>query len=521
MAFSFQKTGADYTVVAEPLVGRTLARQGDAVIAESEKALVLHETRLPSAVYFPLSDVKVLITRNDTTRTFCPFKGTANWYDLQIEGRTIANAAWSYDNALPEASAIRGHISFAPEATGTIMVDGQELTQPSHGHVSGPLVDWLLRQSAICPTPEALTAALGERLNKDGVAVSRLSVFIWSLHPLIAGRNYVWLRQRGEVATFTASYDILETPGFANSPMRHAAHGLGGVRQRLGEGPMEFDFPVLDDLRKKGATDYVAMPMTSEQGPSNLLTLACDHPDGFTTANLGLVSECSLILGRLYEGFALRENSRTLLNTYLGARTGARVLSGEIRRGDGDEIEAAIMYCDLRNSTALEGQFSRADYLTLLNGFFETVTDLIDEHGGEVLKFIGDAVLAVFPTEKESKKACHNACEAAIRIVERLRGSQDNGDIALDCAIGIAYGDVTYGNVGSSSRLDFTVIGAAANVAARLAEHAKGEDSGIVVTDKVSKHMSDLARKLGKLTLRGVEAPVVAWTLLPQTQHSV
>lgn len=517
MTFSLQKADTEYSVLVEPVGSLALARRGDVVLAKSDKALVLHETRRPSTVYFPMTDIRVIHTRCAAKRSFCPIKGTATWFDLRIGESEIRQAAWCYETPQPEIARVQHLLAFDPYGAADIIVDGQPLKQPSHGHMSGPLVDWILRDAPRLSSPEALTSAIGDVLNDHGISISRLSVFNWSLHPLVAGQNHIWLRHRQEVVTFTASYDILETPGFVNSPMRYAAQGLGGVRQRLDGSPLEFEFPVFDDLKKKGVTDYAALPMATEQGPSNLLTLACDHPDGFTTADLGVVSECADMLGRLYENFALRDNARALLNTYLGRRTAARVLSGEIRRGDGDTIDAAILFCDLRDSTALEKRLSRGAYLSLLNAFFEVVTETVFEHGGEVMKFIGDAVLAIFPAEEGPRSACQQASQTALEVLKRVQDSKRERDMRFDCATGIAFGEVTYGNVGSLDRLDFTVIGEATNLAARMAEYSKTVAGGIVAAGEHAWFASDHAQPLGEISVRGIDEKVTAWSLRART----
>ncbi|MGI9367907.1 MAG: adenylate/guanylate cyclase domain-containing protein, partial [Ruegeria sp.] len=208
-----------------------------------------------------------------------------------------------------------------------------------------------------------------------------------------------------------------------------------------------------------------------------------------------------------------RENAQSLLETYVGKRTGARVLGGDIRRGDGDEIDAAIMFCDLRNSTGLEEKLGRSAYIALLNEFFETVSGIVHDHGGEVLKFIGDAVLAVFPAGDDAAKARHQAQLSAIEIVERLAELRNSeSDRHWDCSIGVAYGRVTYGNVGSQERLDFTVIGQAANVAARLGEHGKTVGHRIVVSEDIEPACAD-AVPLGPVKLHNVSQPVKSFAL--------
>ena len=376
------------------------------------------------------------------------------------------------------------------------------------GNITGPLVDWLMREAGLIPSPEDFTRAVAQKMRENGIAVSRMAVLIWSLHPMIAGRNYIWQAATDEMRVFTPSYDIHQFPGFVNSPLQHVSQGLGGVRQRLADTDEASRFPIMDDLRAEGATDYVAMPLPFSDGRTNVLTLTSDHPDGFTTENLGMVFECATVISRYYEVFSQRENAQALLETYVGKRSGARVLGGEIRRGDGDEIDAAIMFCDLRGSTRLEQELPRDEYIALLNAFLEITSTIVDERGGEVLKFIGDAVLAVFPAGEDAAAACAAALDAARAVVDQVAG--DDVTAQTSVSIGIDFGRVTYGNIGSSTRLDFTVIGLAANVAARLCDAGKVQGQTIMVTDDVAAGQTGLT-DLGPIELRGLSAPVRAF----------
>ncbi|MEM6463862.1 MAG: DUF427 domain-containing protein [Pseudomonadota bacterium] len=498
-----------YRLAVEKLSGQTVATHGESVLASSANAKIMHETRLPPVVYFPRKDVRARLLRSSGHRTFCPFKGTASYWDVETDGRVFENAAWAYMNALPEAMEVEGYVGFMPHILDGVSYEQEAKTREEHGNISGPTIDWIMLEASLCSSPEELTEAIARKFNEDGIAVSRMSVLIWSLHPMIAGRNYVWTKKDG-VKTYTPSYDILDSAAFNNSPMRHVTNGLGGVRQNLLVEDAEFSFPIMDELKADGATDYVAMPLRFSNGQINVLALACDHPDGFTTSNLGLVFECSTVISRLYEVFTLRENASSLLETYLGKRTGARVLGGEIRRGDGDRIDAAILFCDLRGSTRLQHQLGRDDYLAALNRFFDTATGIVHEHGGEVLKFIGDAVLAIFPTGDDPLHACRQALEAALDI-DREINVETGGDVPVRCVSGLAFGNVTYGNVGSQERLDFTVIGSAANVAARLGELGKKLDHAVLTTDAFAQGSRDKMRSLGAFELHNVAAPVEAF----------
>lgn len=508
-----------YRISVERLKGRIAIYRGDVLLAESANAVVMYETRLPPTIYIPRADVSVELSEETELQTFCPFKGTATYHDVVLGDQRLANSVWAYEDALPESKAIQGHIGFLPNAYDRLDLGGNTLEQPQDGNISGPLIDWLMRGASEIETSEAFTKALSEKMLEHGIAIQRLSILVWSLHPLIAGKHYIWEKGEDEISTNVPTYEIHDHPAYINSPLRHVSNGLGGVRQRLSDDNPHNSFPIIEDLRAKGATDYVAMPLPFSDGRTNVLTLTSDHPDGFTTENLGLVFECSAVIARFYEVFMQRENAQVLLETYVGKRSGARVLGGEIRRGDGDEIDAAIMFCDLRNSTRLEEKLGRTRYISLLNGFFETVSGIVHDNGGEVLKFIGDAVLAVFPAGENSITARANAQRSAIGIVEKLGEFRASGsDAHCDCSIGVAYGRVTYGNVGSRERLDFTVIGQAANIAARLGEYGKTVGHRIVVSSDIVPACAD-ALPLGDVPLHNVSQPVQSFALKTAADH--
>ncbi|WP_209001274.1 DUF427 domain-containing protein [Stappia sp. BW2] len=511
MTVRAQKTSNDYGILVEPLAGEVTAYRGEHVLARTCEARVMYETRLSPVIYFPRGDILADLEPAPDRRTFCPFKGTASYSHVRIGGETLENGAWSYANAMPEGRAVDGFVAFMPGVASHIDPPGTPADPLAAGNIAGPTVDWLLREAWTAKTPEELTAALGRKLVEDGIAVSRIGILIWSLHPMIAGRHYVWTRDDDKLQSFAPSYETLESPAFRQSPLQHVADGLGGIRQKIDSNPDEFEFPIMEDLRQQGVTDYVAMPLPFSGGRINVLTLASDHPAGFTTANLGLVFECSALISRLYEVFALTTNATSLLETYLGKRTGARVLGGDIRRGDGDVIDAAILFCDLRHSTKLETDLGHNAYVGELNRFFEVTTDIVNAHDGEVLKFIGDAVLAIFPAGVGVEEACRQAVESAGEIVSRLQSPDpETGHIPLRCAIGIAFGEVTYGNVGSRERLDFTVTGHAANIAARLGDYGKIVGQDIVATADVAEGSGLPSKPLGPVDLHNVAEPVTA-----------
>ena len=248
----------------------------------------------------------------------------------------------------------------------------------------------------------------------------RLRLLIRTLHPQLFATSFAWRSDGDGVETMRASHAVLESRAYLDSPLAPILRGEGGVRRRL-EGPQpRLDYPVLEDLHAEGGTDYVAMPMRFSDGQINIITLVSREAGGFSTAQLGLIYEILPVLSRLFEVFALQDTAATLLGTYLGRRTGGEVLNGLIRRGDGRDIDAAIWLCDLRNSTVLSESMSREAYLESLNQFFDCMVEPIVEHGGEVLKYIGDAVLAIFPIEEPDSPA-HEACARALAAAADAR----------------------------------------------------------------------------------------------------
>ncbi|MEE9588374.1 MAG: adenylate/guanylate cyclase domain-containing protein, partial [Hyphomicrobiaceae bacterium] len=256
---------------------------------------------------------------------------------------------------------------------------------------------------------------------------------------------------------------------------------------------------------------YVAMPLRFSDGQLNILTLVSDRPGGFSTEELGQIYEILPTLSRLFESHAVRLSSSTLLRTYLGSDAGQRVMDGLVKRGDGENIHAAIWITDLRDSTSLAASLSREDYLSLLNGYFDSVAGAVLDHGGEVLKFIGDSVLAIFaiddPNEKKPE-ACAHALAAAYEASRQFEAVNKeraaNGAPLLGFGIGLHRGDLTYGNVGTTKRLGFTVIGSAVNEAARIEGLSKTLNRQILISSAFGESVSHPMISLGRHTLRGV-----------------
>lgn len=392
---------------------------------------------------------------------------------------------------------------------------------PAASRSAGALIDWLLTEGWDIADPKDLVARLALRMTSIAIPLYRLRVTLRLLHPQFLGTTYTWVRGRDEVEEFLPPHEMLTQDNYLQSPFAAIFEGAGGIRRRLDLPDVPLDYPILADLRSEGATDYVAMPMVFSDGRINAITLAADRPGGFSSAELSMINGMLPVLSRLLEVHALRRTTLTILDTYLGRHAGSRVLQGSIKRGDGEVIHAVIWFSDLRGSTSLADRLPREEFLALLNDYFEGMAGAVLDHEGEVLRFIGDAALAIFPigtvTDRPERcphhiRACKEAIAAARDAEQRIaavnhRRAQAGGPL-IRFGIGLHLGDVLYGNIGTPQRLEFSVIGAAANEAARIEALCKLLHRPLLISETVARVVPDGLTSCGVHALRGVGEPL-------------
>ena len=519
------KTYMGYRLIIEPSDRRIHAVFKGETIADSRRALIMHETRLPIFYYFPRDDVRMDLLERTDHRTYCPFKGNASYWTLKVGGKTLENVAWSYETPFDEAELVDGYVAFYWDQIDTWFADGIEITMPPmdvEPAADNPWVTWLVHEAWKAGSTKELFQRFAETLVAEGMSLSRMRLMIQTLNPQLFAHAYSWQRQTGEVTEFQATHAGMQSSQFRDSPFAVILNGEGGVRRRLDVPNPKVDYPILKDLIDEGATDYVAMPMRFSDGQINIITLVSHEPGGFSTESLGQLHEILPNLSRQLEAHAQRVSSLSLLQTYLGSSTGERVINGLVKRGDGENIHAVIFFSDLRDSTALAESLPREDYLAALNQYFDGMAGAVIEHGGEVLKFIGDAVLAIFPIDDPGcrhPEACASAL-AAVRDAEQRIAAfnaerQDKGEQPLAVGIALHRGDLTYGNIGSERRLDFTVIGSAVNEASRIEDASKTLKSPIVVSSAFARSIPGDLVSLGCHTLRGFRDKQEIFTLPP------
>lgn len=328
--------------------------------------------------------------------------------------------------------------------------------------------------------------------------------------------NFVWSSNDNSVHGIARGWSATATAEFKRGPIASLLAGSHGViRRKLCDPTTPHDFDIVDDLISQGFTDYLIASIAPAAGRLvSAVSWSTRTPGGFTDTQLQQLLATLVYFAPLLDTHAAQRIGVGLLKVYLGSNAGARVMEGAVRRGDGGEIRAAICFTDLRGFTVLSDRLPRAELLELLNAYFDCVVAAVHAQGGEVLKFIGDAVLAIFRIADDTAAAAHAACQAALHAAHDAfaRGAAANaarlGRQPIEFGTAIHIGDVEYGNIGAADRLDFTVIGPAVNLASRLQGLCRTLDRPLLVSEAFAQTCAQPCDDLGAHQLKGVAATV-------------
>jgi len=344
--------------------------------------------------------------------------------------------------------------------------------------IPGGRIDrWILGEGPHIDSHVEFFDELCWRLLGEGVSVRRATLNAGTLHPLIRGIGARWLRDLNVIEDFRILHGSEATDEYLHSPIRATIERGTPFRRRLdAEIP---EYPLLEKLRKAGATEYFALALNRTFKTYPVVTWATDRPRGFSDADITALEDINPALAAIVETRVVRRISANLLDTYFGPEAGRRILAGQIRRAEGERLRAVVMMTDMRGFTALSDRLPGDEVITLLDDYFDALATPIQERNGEVLKFMGDGMLSIFPAADDDDFSASSvrALEAATEGLERLdavnNARRSTGRSELRTGIGLHLGEVIYGNVGTVGRLDFTVIGPAVNLASRLEELTK------------------------------------------------
>jgi adenylate cyclase len=382
-----------------------------------------------------------------------------------------------------------------------------------------PVIDWMAREGRLESELSRFFSGLMARTIAAGIPLWRVYLGLQLMHPQLQAMGVMWRRdQTIQVHEIARRHGIQFTSAYLGSPVQEIREQDREIRYRL-DALTDRHHLVLHEVKADGGTDYFGLPLRISRGPPlPIFTFATDHPQGFSDADLADLRRLCDYAGAVVEMHIIRLIATTVIDTYLGHETGERILHGLIKRGDGVRINAVLWFSDLRDFTGLNERLPAQELLDLLNMYFETIGQALKRHGGEILKFIGDGLMAIFPAPDAmflpdaTAGAVDAAREAQSALDEVNAGRVEAGREAIRFGVGLHVGLVTFGNIGTEDRLDFTVIGPAVNRCARLESMTKVLRVPILASADFRRVCPRPLRSVGRHRLRGVPGPVEMFT---------
>ena len=374
------------------------------------------------------------------------------------------------------------------------------------------ILDWLFSQGRLIEQDSDFALELAHRLQAEGAPVDRMVFTLLTLNPQFVAVTCTWLSSTDSVRRFETERHIRDTDRYIGSPLKQLFDTEKRVRQNLTNLP-EDAHRAYTELVEDGFTDYLALPVLFAGGLGAAFIINTKREGGFSEEDIENFRCLRDYLTPTFEVHALKHLSKSLLNTYVGRRTSEKVLSGMIKRGDADVIHAAIWFSDLRNFTHLTENLPPEDLLEMLNEYFEFVAAAVGARGGEILRFIGDAMLIVFPIDDEmcGKTAANAAVDAALDAQNTLatlnHQRRRRNKPEIEFGVGLNIGEVVYGNVGAPDRLDFTVMGPAVNRTARLESLTKTLSTNILFSKEFADLLKEPVQDMGEHEMKGIEGP--------------
>ncbi len=384
--------------------------------------------------------------------------------------------------------------------------------RPVRDSVDG-IAAWLVGRARLIASGLEIFDEFSWRLLAAGFPLLRVTLHARTLHPQYLGITGRWWRTTGKTTQILIAHEIADTLRYEDNPVLRVTIGGETIRRRIDTPDARLDFPILHELKAEGATDYFALPVHAAHGGVNyMLTYVTDQAGGFTAAQINDLTRLSQYVGVIADIHTQRALSRNVLNAYLGANTGPKVLAGQIRRGTGEPLSAVLWSSDLRGFTERSDRLPGDRMVAILNALFDAQATVIAAHGGEILKFMGDGLLAVFPlddaeTEAEAARNALNAAfEAGVSVARLVDEPSMAGEPPLEVAIALHIGTAFYGNIGAADRLDFTVVGPAVNLVSRILTVGKALNLPVIVSDDLARIYAEPLASVGTHRLRGLAA---------------
>lgn len=379
------------------------------------------------------------------------------------------------------------------------------------------LNQWMMTKGRCSGDPVSVVSYFCSALIDAGVPLWRVNIGQRFANPLLIAWGIVWTETGTE--TYDVTHARMLTDGYVGSAFEYIMQNQRPLHKSLRGLDPESDHASYLEFAEAGGTDYYATLLDYGDGSQHGCTFATQAPHGFAPEHLAMIEAAKAGLSCALEPVTMRKSTQSLLRTYLGDGPSDAVWKGTIQRGARKTLEAVVMFSDLRGFTALSESSTEGDVLNALDDYFELVVQSVEENGGDVLKFMGDGILSVFviTDEDERDHMCRQATSAARSVLERLatlnQARTSAGHLQLDLGIGINVGQVSYGNIGSPGRLDFTVLGSAVNTASRIEGLTKTVGERVLATSTVVSAAPDLFTERGRYQVRGISDPIEIFSL--------
>ncbi|MEP0942396.1 MAG: adenylate/guanylate cyclase domain-containing protein [Rhizobiaceae bacterium] len=379
------------------------------------------------------------------------------------------------------------------------------------------LTNWLISEGRVLGDGEAVVREYSHRLVAAGVPLSRVNIAQRFANPLLAAWGVIWTP--GGIEQYDVTHAMLDTASYVGSSFEYVLEHRRPLHKSLAGLNPDTEHGSYLEMAEAGGTDLFATLLEYGDGSRHGCTFITNDPLGFSEQHLELIQQSTVGLSCAMEPITMRKSTGSLLRTYLGNGPADAVNNGTIHRGDQTSLDAVVMITDLRGFTAKSESWSETALLAALNGYFDTVVNAVDNNGGDVLKFMGDGILAIFPIDAQHSREdqCLNtvaAARSALAGLDELNTQRQlNGEEALEMGVGINVGPVTYGNIGSPDRLDFTVLGSAVNVASRVQDLCKSIGKTVLATQSVASCSPDQFESMDSHPVRGFAEPLKIFAL--------
>lgn len=365
------------------------------------------------------------------------------------------------------------------------------------------LINWLASGAPPQTDYTETVAEFARRLVDAGVEADAITLYQAPQNPLVGGSRFLWSPEE-EIKVHEFTHEHVQSPHFINSIVHVARSGTKPIRYHVGEMPEYDAHPGSKPIIDGGFSEFAFIPLIAVNEANSVLGVGVKRQGGIVNEQFEICRRIAAPLARVVESRVRQEGTTSLLETFLGRDAGARVNAGMVRRGDAEMIRAVILFTDIEGFTEQSNQLPISETVILLNQYFESLEQPILKNGGDVLKLIGDGMLAIFPTA-DDLTAEEGAALSAISAVEDAHAQLKGSGIKFRAAYHV--GEIHYGNIGGRTRLDFTAIGPAVNLTSRLLDAASQEEIDAACSATFAKLVPDRVRDLGTFELKGFANP--------------